>query len=98
MKRRILYKMMSFHSLLLKKKDDKTKKRCHFDCTIHLLLPLDALQGGEKGFFPSFAASLSLSLYLTCSKTPTQPTPPMGYHQDEKIEGTSHAGGPRVVA
>jgi hypothetical protein len=59
--------MMSFYSLLLKKKDDKTKKRCHFDCTIHLLLPLDALQGGEKGFFPSFAVSLSLSLSLSLS-------------------------------
>jgi hypothetical protein len=75
MKRRILYKMMSFHSLLLKKKDDKTKKRCHFDCTIHLLLPLDALQGGEKGFFPSFAASLSLSLSHLLKNTDTTHTP-----------------------
>jgi hypothetical protein len=50
-----------------KKKDDKNKKRCHFHCTIHLLLPLDALQVGEKGFLPllcSVSISLSLSISL----------------------------------
>jgi hypothetical protein len=79
--------MMSFHSLLFKKKKNKTKKQCHFDCTIHLLLPLNALKVGKKGFFPllcSVSLSLSLSLSLTCPKTLTQPTPPMAYHQDEK--------------
>jgi hypothetical protein len=54
---------------------------------------------GKKVFSPPLQRlSLSLSPYLTCSKTPTQPTPPMVYHQDEKTEGTSHVGGPRVVA
>jgi hypothetical protein len=67
-------KRRHFIHCLLKK---KSSKRCRFDGTVYRLLPLDALQEGEKGFFFSpYNVSLSLPL---AQKTPTQPTP-MAYH------------------
>jgi hypothetical protein len=57
-----------------KKQEDKTKKQCHFDCTIHLLLPLNALKIGKKGFFP-LLCSVSLSLSHLPKNTDTTHTP-----------------------
>jgi hypothetical protein len=81
MKRRVLSKMMSFHTLFIKKKKGKGKAQNNAvlngtvqNGTVAFLLPLDAQKTGEEeGFVPLFSPTFLLSLSLRkLKKTPTQ--------------------------
>ena len=74
MKRCVLAKTAPFHTMFIKKKEGP--KRCRFDSTVDLLLPLNARgRGRRKFFFPLFSpTSPSKRRRLPFKKTPTQPT------------------------
>ena len=74
MKRCVLAKTAPFHTMFIKKKEGL--KRCRFDSTVDLLLPLNARgRGRRKFFFPLFSpTSPSKRRRLPFKKTPTQPT------------------------
>jgi hypothetical protein len=59
MKRHVLGKTASFYLLFTKK---KSPKRCRFDGTVGLLLPLDERgKGRRRFFFPLFSPTFFLS-------------------------------------
>jgi hypothetical protein len=59
MKRHIWFKMMLFHSLLIKKKD--AQNGAVLNDTMHLFLPVDAHKQGNKKIVPLHCLSPSLS-------------------------------------
>jgi len=71
MKRHVLPKTESFHTLFIKKKR-KNPKRCCFKGTVGLLLPLDVRSRGRRRFF-FFLCHRHLSLQKDADTTPICP-------------------------